>query len=129
MLKISIFNSAFLNQRIPFLVDTFPSLKVSLTAIVDEDSNRHGELVDELCNEVTVAKTGPEVMINIVRVKDEAPWTRYSKACTLSFFPVIQSEIWEMGTPKSDYWHQVTSQGDLQSRFPQSAIFCNFSKI
>lgn len=98
---------SFINQKMPSLVDHFPSLKVNLTPL-DEDSDlEHGDLMDELCNDVTIAKPGPEVMINIMKVKEEEAWEKYSLACALSFFPVIESQIWESGTPKSDYWDQV----------------------
>ena len=64
--------------------------------------------MDELCNDVSIAKPRPVVMINIMKVKEEEAWKKYSKACscTLSFFSVIMSQILESGTPKSDYWDQ-----------------------
>jgi len=98
---------SFVNINLPALVDFFPSLKVTLTELEEDAETDHEDLRGELCNDVTIGKPGPEVMINIMRVKEEETFKRYSLACLFSFFPVINTQIWEFGTPKSDYWHSV----------------------
>jgi len=98
---------SYMNTNFPTFVDYFKSLKVELTAIPEVDDLDHEDLVGELCNDVTVAQAGPEVMINVMKVKKEEIFKKYSLACLFSFFPVINTSIWETGTPKSDYWDSL----------------------
>ena len=88
-------------------MDYIKSLKVKLTPKAEVEDLDHEDLVGELCNDVTVAKAGSEVMINVMKVKKADIFEKYSMACLFSFFPVINTRIWEMGTPKSDYWDSL----------------------
>jgi len=98
---------SFINYNIPTLVDYLQSLKVKLTPKDEVEDLDHEDLVGELCNDVTVAKAGSEVMINVMKVKNAEIFEKYSLACLFSFFPVINTMIWEAGSPKSDYWDSL----------------------
>lgn len=110
---------SFVNNNVPALVEYFSSLKADLTPIAEAEDVEHEDLVGELCNAVTMARPGAEVMINVMRVKQEDTFKRYSLACLFSFFPVIGSEIWESGNTKSDYWDSVALV-----QYPSRASFC-----
>merc|ERR1712183_526400 len=89
------------------LVDHLQSLKAKLTPKAEVEDIDHEDLVGELCNDATVAKAGSEVMINVMKVKETEIFEKYFKACLFSFFPSINTRIWEVGTPKSDYWDSL----------------------
>ena len=64
-------------------------------------------VIEELCgDEKALSET--QIMVNIVKVKDEEELTKYALAVVWNMFPTLESRIYVTGDSKSDYWDHVT---------------------
>ena len=87
-----------IGEYIPSIVATFTPMK---------ESNEFGHAVfsDEKLND-----NSPDVIVNIIKKKDEKTMAKYEHEVVWRMFPVIKSKIVVAGTPvgpKSDSWDFV----------------------
>ena len=77
-----------------------------MTDTQDYIMSDEGELMEELCGD-TKSLSESQIMVNIIKVKDEGEMLKYMDAVVWNMFPTIESRIHVAGEPKSDYWDQV----------------------
>ena len=64
-------------------------------------------VIEELCgDEKALGET--QIMVNVVKVKDQEELTKYALAVVWNMFPTLESRIYVTGDSKSDYWDHVT---------------------
>ena len=94
------------------LVGTYiPSYQATFTEVGDarqDDVMSEGEegVIEELCGDEKVLNE-TQVMVNIIKVKNQEELMKYSLAVVWNMFPTMESRIYVTGDPKSDYWDHV----------------------
>lgn len=101
-IQITIFNTIFLIKGL--LGDYFPSFRAKFT---EDESPPEETLHDTICSEEKLQKITADVIVNILKIKDEESMEIYQSEIVGKMFPTIGTRIFTGGKPKSDYWDMI----------------------
>ena len=91
------FLKGFIGQFIPSMQQTF----TKVDSIDEEDP------LENICTDEDLASEEPNVMVNIIKVKNSEVMSKYEGKVVRQMFPVLGTFAFIGGIPKSDYWDQV----------------------
>jgi len=101
-LLIKYMNAMFIVKG--FLGQLFPLMQQSFTKVdsIDED-----DPLETICTDEELASEEPDVMVNIIKFKNQEVFSKYNGKVVMQMFPALDTSIFAGGFPKSDYWEQI----------------------